>query len=254
MTETIILTLVAFATSILSAVIGMGGGVTLLGIMAILIPEGYMVVALHGVSQLVGNSTRTAVYRQHVHRSIIRQFSMGVIPGLCCAALIVFGLIQYFDITSTSEFKIDFLKPLIGIYILWFLYLRKKTKLRSDSLFFWMGGLSGLVTVFIGAAGPLIAPFFIDRGLTKENMIATKAACQAVGHLGKMPIFIIFFGVDYLQQWPVLLPLVVAVYLGTRIGKKLLGSLSPDLFKKLFKIALTLIAVRLVIVELILLF
>ena len=42
MTETIILTLVAFVTSILSAVIGMGGGVTLLGIMAILIPEGYM--------------------------------------------------------------------------------------------------------------------------------------------------------------------------------------------------------------------
>ena len=254
MTETIILTLVAFATSILSAVIGMGGGVTLLGIMAILIPEGYMVVALHGVIQLVGNSTRTAVYRQHVNRSIIRQFSLGVIPGLCCAALIVFGLIQYFDITSASEFKIDLLKPLIGIYILWFLYFRKKTKLKSDSLFFWMGGLSGLVTVFIGASGPLIAPFFIDRGLTKENMIATKAACQAVGHLGKMPIFIIFFGVDYLQQWPVLLPLVVAVYFGTRIGKKLLGSLSPDLFKKLFKIALTLIAIRLVIVELIVLF
>ena len=63
---------------------------------------------------------------------------MGVIPGLGCAALIVFGLIQYFDITSASEFKIDFLKPLIGIYILWFLYLRKKTKITSDSLFFWM--------------------------------------------------------------------------------------------------------------------
>ena len=254
MTETIILTLAAFATSILSAVIGMGGGVTLLGIMAILIPEGYMVVALHGVIQLVSNGTRTAVYRRHLHLPIIKQFSMGVIPGLGCAALIVFGLIQYFDITSASEFKIDFLKPLIGIYILWFLYLRKKIKLTSDGLFFWMGCLSGLVTVFIGAAGPLIAPFFIDRDLTKENVVATKAACQALGHLGKIPIFIIFFGVDYLQQWPVLLPLVMAVYFGTRIGKKFLGSLSEILFKKLFKIALTLIAMRLVIAELIVLF
>ncbi|MFL3045012.1 MAG: sulfite exporter TauE/SafE family protein [Candidatus Neomarinimicrobiota bacterium] len=254
MFETIILILAAFATSILSAVIGMGGGITLLGIMAILIPEGYMVVALHGVIQLVSNVTRTAVYREHVYRPIIRQYFMGIIPGLGCAALIVFGLIQYFHITSASEFKFDFLKPLIGIYILWFLYLRKKTKLTSDSLFFWMGGLSGLVTVFIGAAGPLIAPFFIDRDLTKENIIATKAACQIMGHLGKMPIFIIFFGVDYLQQWPVLLPLVISVYFGTRIGKKFLGSLSADLFKKLFKIALTLIAIRLVIVELIILF
>ena len=254
MTETIILTLGAFATSILSAVIGMGGGVTLLGIMTILIPEGYMVVALHGVIQLVSNSTRTAVYRQHVHKLIIKQFTLGVIPGLGCAALIVFGLIQYFDITSASQFKVDFLKPLIGIYILWFLYLRKKMKFTSDSLFFWMGGLSGLVTVFIGAAGPLIAPFFIDRDLTKENVVATKAACQAVGHLGKIPIFILFFEVNYLRQWPVLLPLVMAVYFGTRIGKKFLGSLSPDLFKKLFKIALTLIAIRLVIAEIFVLF
>jgi hypothetical protein len=53
---------------------------------------------------------------------------MGVIPGLGCAALIVFGLIQYFGITSASEFKIDFLKAVIGIYILWFLYFRKKIK------------------------------------------------------------------------------------------------------------------------------
>jgi len=90
MIETIILILAAFATSILSAVIGMGGGITLLGIMAILIPEGYMVVALHGVIQLVSNCTRTAVYSQHFHRPIIRQFSMGIIPGLGCAALIVF--------------------------------------------------------------------------------------------------------------------------------------------------------------------
>jgi len=50
------------------------------------------------------------------------------------------------------------------------------------------------------------------------------------------------------------LPLVIAVYFGTRIGKKFLGSLSTDLFKKLFKITLTLIAMRLVIVELIVLF
>lgn len=117
-----------------------------------------------------------------------------------------------------------------------------------------MGGLSGLVTVFIGAAGPLIAPFFIDRDLTKENVVATKAACQAVGHLGKMPIFIFFFGVDYLQQWQVLLPLVLAVYFGTRIGKKFLGSLSEVLFKRLFKFALTLIAIRLVIAEIFILF
>ena len=173
MTETIILIIAAFATSMISAVIGMGGGITLLGIMALLIPEGYMVVALHGVIQLVSNTTRTTVFRVHIYRPIIRQFTPGIILGLILSMVIIMGLIQAFYVESASIIKIEFLKPLIGIYILWFLFLRNNNKKVPEKAFFWMGGLSGLVTVFIGAAGPLIAPFFIIIDLTKENVIAT---------------------------------------------------------------------------------
>ena len=247
MVETIILIIVAFITSIISAIIGMGGGVTLLGIMAIIIPEGYMVVALHGIIQLVSNITRTTIYREHVYQPILKKFFIGIVPGLFCAVLIIIGLINYFNLNSASELKIDFLKPLIGIYIIWFLYLKKKRRIQSDKIFLLLGSLSGLVTVFIGAAGPLIAPFFIDRDLTKENIVATKAACQAIGHLGKMPIFIYFFGVNYLHHWSVLLPLVLAVYFGTKIGKKSLGLLSEQFFKKLFRLVLTIIAIRLIV-------
>ena len=247
MVEIITLISAAFITSIISAIIGMGGGVTLLGIMAIIIPEGYMVVAFHGIIQLVSNITRTTIYREHVYQPILKKFFIGIVPGLLCAVLIIIGLINYFNLNSASELKIDFLKPLIGIYIIWFLYLKKKRRIQSDKIFLLLGSLSGLVTVFIGAAGPLIAPFFIDRDLTKENIVATKAACQAIGHLGKMPIFIYFFGVNYLHHWSVLLPLVIAVYFGTKIGKKSLGLLSEQFFKKLFRLVLTIIAIRLIV-------
>ena len=250
MIETIILIIAAFITSIISAIIGMGGGVTLLGIMAIVIPEGYLVIAFHGVIQLVSNITRTTVYREHVYQPIFKKFFIGIIPGLFFAVLIIFSLINYFNLNSASELKIDFLKPLIGIYIIWFLYLKKKRKIKSDTIFFLMGSLSGLVTVFIGAAGPLIAPLFIDRNLTKENVVATKAACQAIGHIGKMPIFIYFFDVNYLHHWSVLLPLILAVYFGTRIGKEYLGKLSEQFFTKLFRIALTIIALYLIVEQL----
>ena len=66
--ELIILIFAAFVTSSISAVLGMGGGIILLGIMAILIPEGYMVIALHGVIQLVSNTTRTYVFRNHLKK------------------------------------------------------------------------------------------------------------------------------------------------------------------------------------------
>ena len=250
MIETIFLIIAAFITSIISAIIGMGGGVTLLGIMAIVIPEGYLAVAFHGVIQLVSNVTRTTVYREHVYQPIFKKFFIGIIPGLFFTVLIIFGLINYFNLNSASELKIDFLKPLIGIYIIWFLYLKNKRKIKSDTIFFLMGILSGLVTVFIGAAGPLISPFFIDRNLTKENIVATKAACQAIGHIGKMPIFIYFFDVNYLHHWSVLSPLILAVYFGTKIGKEYLGKLSERFFTKLFRIALTIIALYLIVEQL----
>ena len=112
MSETIILIIAAFVTSMISAVIGMGGGITLLGIMALLIPEGYMVVALHGVIQLVSNLTRTTIFRAHIYRPIIRQFTPGIILGLILSTVIVIGLIQAFNVESASKIKIDFLKQI----------------------------------------------------------------------------------------------------------------------------------------------
>ena len=44
----------------------MGGGIILLGIMAVIIPEGYKVIALHGMVQLFSNTIRTYVFRKYV--------------------------------------------------------------------------------------------------------------------------------------------------------------------------------------------
>jgi len=248
--ESIILIIAAFLTSMLSAIIGMGGGITLLGIMALLMPSGYLVVAYHGIIQLVSNVTRATVYRHHITIPIIKRFLLGLIPGLFLSALLIYGIINYYDVVSAADLKIDFLKPVIGLYIIWFLFLRKKKNKISQEVFKWMGVIAGLATVFIGAMGPLIAPLFINNELKKENVIATKAACQAAGHLGKIPIFVILFEVSYIEDWNVLLPLVFAVYFGTKLGKRMLGILPDALFQTLFKATLTLIAIRLILIQL----
>ena len=248
--ESIVLVIAAFLTSFLSAVIGMGGGITLLGIMAIIIPTGYLVVAYHGIIQLVSNITRTTVYRQHIDIPIIKRFFIGLLPGLLLSAAMIYGATTYFNTLSAADLKIDFLKPAIGVYIIWFLYLKKKKKAISKESYKWMGVVAGIATVFIGAMGPLIAPLFINDKLKKESIIATKAACQAAGHLGKIPIFFLFFNVSYLDDWSVLLPLIIAVYIGTKIGKLMLGKLPEPLFQNLFKAVLTLIAIQLIVIQL----
>ena len=244
--ESIILIVAAFITSSISAILGMGGGIILLGIMALIIPEGYLVIALHGIIQLVSNSTRSFVFRKDLKRDIISQYFLGALIGMFLSGLIIFVLIRLFQVDSANEIKVEFLKPLIGVFILWYLFLRSPKKEKSVESYFGVGGIGGISSVFIGATGPLIAPFFLDNRLTKENIIANKAACQVITHLGKIPLFIFFFNVNYIENYTLLLPLMIAVFLGTNFGKKILGFIPDNIFRMLFKYSLTIISLRLI--------
>ena len=82
MTENLFLVIAAFFTSFLSAIIGMGGGITLLGIMAIIMPDGFLVVAYHGIIQFVSNITRTYVFRNDIEKKIFSRYSKGLFFGL----------------------------------------------------------------------------------------------------------------------------------------------------------------------------
>jgi uncharacterized membrane protein YfcA len=251
--ETVILIVAAFITSSISAVLGMGGGIILLGIMALIIPEGYIVVALHGIVQLISNLTRSFVFRKHIRNDIVREYLPGAILGLSLSALMVFTIISFFQVESAKEIQIDFLKPLIGIFILWFLFGKRHKIKTKHPHFFGVGALSGLCTVFIGATGPLIAPFFLKGKLTKENIIANKAACQAISHLGKIPLFILFFEFNYFSELDVLVPLAIAVFVGTNVGKQVLQFIPEKVFRLLFRGALTIIAIKLIVDQLMLL-
>lgn len=247
--EFAILLIASFLTSSISAVLGMGGGIILLGIMSIIIPEGYMVIALHGVIQLISNSTRTFVFRKHIKKNIINKFTIGALIGVFISILIILFITQYYNVNSADEIKVDFLKPIIGIFILWHLFFKKRIKKqnRKKKSFIYVGLIGGISSIFIGAIGPLIAPFFLKSELTKENIIANKAACQTITHLTKFPLFIYFFNVNYINELNTLFPLILAVYIGTNFGKKILHFIPEELFKKIFKFTLLIIALRLII-------
>ena len=225
----------------------MGGGIILLGIMAIIIPEGYKVIALHGMVQLFSNSTRTYVFRQYIKKNLIKQFFSGALIGVLLSIIIIIMLINYFNVGSANEIKVEVLKPFIGFFIVWYLFLKGPKKERKINSFIPVGLIAGLSSIFIGAVGPLIAPFFLRKDLNKEHIIANKAASQMITHFTKIPLFIYFFNMNYKSELNVLLPLIIAVYLGTNFGKKILSFIPEKLFKKLFKITLFIIAIRLIL-------
>lgn len=104
----------------------------------------------------------------------------------------------------------------------------------------------GFLTIFVGATGPFLAPFMLRDDFEKESVIATKAACQMWLHLLKIPAFL-SLGFDYRPHAPLLAVLVLAVIIGTYVGKTLLSRISPERFNILFQGLLVVIALYLIV-------
>ena len=235
MTE-IILTIAAFLTSIISGIVGMAGGVTLLGVMSAILPAG-QVVPLHGVVQLASNSTRTVVFIKDVAWRIFLRYSIPLVIGVWASTFV------------WSGDKLGWFKPAVGGFILAFLLWRWfKPALRNLPLwsFVPLGLVVGFATIFIGSTGPLIAPFFLRDDLENEQVIATKAACQTVGHTLKIPAFIAL-GFNYLPHWPLLGALLIAVIVGTVLARRILKLVSRQFFVILYQVVLALIALYLIL-------
>ena len=234
------LAVAAFVTSAFSAVVGMGGGVTLLGVMAVLLPS-KLVVPIHGVVQLCSNLTRTIAFLPHVRWRFFFAYVPGLLIGIGLATLAWQGV-------AVTGFK-----PLIGAFLVVFLVSRGRIKLlRTPPLWIYapLGLVAGFLSLFVGATGPFIAPFFLRDDFTKEEVVATKAMCQSLTHLLKIPAFVTI-GFDYFDHANILALLIVMVVCGTLTGKQLLARLNERSFERLFVVVLSLLACNLLVAGLI---
>ncbi len=233
-----VLCVTALLTAVLSAVVGMAGGITLLSVMLIFY-DPLIAIPIHGAVQLVSNGSRSIIQRRHIHWSIIWRYGALLFP----MGLLGLSLAQALPPAGA--------RCLIGAFVLLATWAPRLLLIgthpeRSDihRRFWVLGGVVGFVNVTVGATGPLIAPFFLSLGLTRQALIGTKAACQALGHLAKLAVF----GVAGFAFAGFALPLVllsVCVIVGTWIGSQLLEYVSEVWFIRLYRTVLTLIAVRL---------
>lgn len=235
--QSIILITAAFLTATLSGFLGMGGGILLLTIMAAYFPPAVL-IPLHGAVQLVSNSVRLAINWRHVAWTILLPMTAGSIVGVILGSRLVLKL-------PDAGYQLA-----MGVFILLMTWLPKfKSAPAVPGKFFWLGGISTALSLIVGATGPLLAPFFLKEGLKKETIIATKAGGQAVTHLLKVGVFSLL-GVQLVEHAALFAGMVVAVTVGTACGKLLLGRVSERLFIILFKVLITVLAGRMVVLSL----
>ena len=243
-TTYVVLAATAFVTSALSAVLGMGGGSLLL-----VTTGGFLshaeTISAHATVQVFNLSVRTLAFWRHVHWPTILRFSAGSVPG----ALVGGWLLWAVGSPAASE---PYLKGSIGLYILAVTFLpRSSDQTASGREWEWtvLGLAAGASGLFVGAVGPLIAPLFVRHAILKEKLIATKALCQAILHVIKLPILLAVR--DFrLVQFSLLLALMVAATVpGTLLGKWLLGRVPERVFLRLYQAALVITAGKLLVVD-----
>jgi len=234
LTTLLILIGAAFIGATVSGFLGMGGGIFLLTVLFLCGLDFAVAIPVHALVQISSNSSRAVLFRRKIRWPAWRTFALCALPFPVLGMMIVGALDP------------DLMKGLIGALVLFATWRPKSWRigLGEGQAFAAVGALAGTLGVVVGATGPLIAPFFLRKGWRKEEIIATKAACQVFIHLQKIVAFGIA-GFAFAQELVYVLPLVLAVVLGTWCGKKVLTYLSEENFRMAYRLVLTALAVRL---------
>lgn len=229
------LTLCALLTSIISGIAGMAGGVLLLSLMTFFL-DIKAIIPIHGVVQLVSNSSRCWYLRSHVRMDFFKPYLIGAPFGFVAA---------YFILNNLSQ--THYLYLFISLLIFWALFKPKRIPEIRLSGYQWviLGTLSGLQSALIGATGPLLAIFYLRSDLTKEEIVSTKAMQQLTTHFLKIPLFLTL-SFNYQENIFLITAMATSTILGSFIGVNILKKVNESAFKIIFKSLLFLAALRMI--------
>ncbi|MFN3958543.1 MAG: sulfite exporter TauE/SafE family protein [Parvularculaceae bacterium] len=223
----------SFFTSALTAAFGLGGGLALLGVMGALFPPA-AVIPVHGLAQLGSNAGRFWLQRASVVWEIAGWFAAGSLIGAIIGARLF------------VEVPERLLQALIGAFVLLTVWGPKPKGFSPGVRTYAVtGAASAVLSMFVGATGPIAAAMVGAARLDKLKTVATHAAAMTAQHLLKALAFG-FVGFAYADWAFLILAIVAAGFAGTSFGTKALHAMPEARFRQGFTLILTFFGVYLI--------
>lgn len=166
------------ATSFLSGIFGMAGGMILLGVLLVFL-EVAPAMVLFGATQAVANGWRAFLWRRHARWDIVWRYVIG-----STLAFLVVRLIAFIPDKATVYLFIGALP--FAVYALPKHFAPNITRPRIPQL---CGAVIMLVQLFGGAAGHILDQFFQASNLDRRAVVATKAVTQTIAHFFRIAYF-----------------------------------------------------------------
>ena len=213
--------------------LGIGGGILMIAVMAQILPVAAL-IPVHGLFQIGSNFNRALMLRQHIDWAWVRLFFYGAVIGAAIASLIVVQL------------PLVFIQLSVGLFVLWMIWgpKPKQTELSPRKTIL-AGGVTTLISTFVGVTGPLVGSLIYRANGDKLNKVATMAATMTSQHTLKVIVFS-FIGFVFTEWLALVAAMIAAGALGTWIGLHVLHRVSSELFSTLFRLVITLLALRLI--------
>lgn len=218
----------SFFTSLITATFGLGGGMLMVAVLAMVFPPA-IVVPLHGAVQLGSNAGRALVQRAHVQWRFVLWISLGGVLGT-----IVGG--QFTSLIPETLYQF-----LIGGFVLVTTWLPQPRIVgRSPVTQFAGGAAISAVSMVVGATGPLVAVFI--KGLAdRRQLVATHAMLMTLQNTFKVAVFAAL-GFAFAAYLPLIVAMMATGLMGTAIGSRLLVKVPESAFRWGFRIVLSLVA------------
>jgi uncharacterized membrane protein YfcA len=216
-------------TSFITAAFGIGGGVMLLAVLAVVLPPAVL-IPVHGAVQIGSNAGRLLLMLKDVERTSVPPFLLGSLLGASLGGVLFLRL---------PPWLIQFA---IAGFIVWAVIGNTPTLGRRHLLA--AGAVSSFLTMLFGATGPFVAAVVASMRLTPVRHVATQAALMTLQHSLKILVFGLL-GFAFASYLPLITAMVASGFVGTVLGRHLLVRMGHRYFKSILNALLLLLAARL---------
>jgi len=228
----LILLLAGIIAYIISTLSGGGGALVMLPIVGFYLSPA-VVAPVVNLGNMIGRPVRLYLFWKDIDWSIVKFYVPSAILGAIVGGLIFVQL------------KADWIQVLLGLFlvstVIQYRFGKKQRSFAMKKAYFLPLGFGvTLISTLFGATGPVLNPFYLNMGLVKERMIATKTANSFLAGLAQLSSYA-FLGALHGNLWWYGLLIGLGATIGNIFGKRLLSKMSDQLFRQ-FVIALMMIS------------
>ena len=222
--------------ALFNAAFSAGGALIILAITSSVLPI-HAVVPIHSTLLIGSTITRVIFFRDYIDWSIVRGFLIGSAIGALLGARIYVEL---------PDAVIAVAIALVMLIAIWLPQVSWRPQLRHPWLL--VGFLHTLLSTLF-AYGALLHAIVLHTGLERRQIVATLGGC-----LGGMSVFKIsgyaLYGFDYSPYFAMIAAAILVSFIGTAAGKMVVDRLSEERFRLVYRVLITVTALRLLYVGL----